>query len=148
MEESTALLGLDRLGALGADHLIKARGDDYGREVWRLTEKRGADVIVDYTGKKTWQTTIRTLRPGGRILTCGATTGYEATTDLRYVWVREETIIGSNGWRRNDLEELLRLVETGKIRPVIDRAWPLERTREAEEVIERREVFGKIVMIP
>jgi alcohol dehydrogenase len=139
---------LQRLQELGADHVIRARGAEFGAEVWRLTEKRGADVIVDYTGKETWPTSIRSLKMGGRLLTCGATTGFEAVTDLRYVWVREQTIIGSDGWRRDDLEALLKLVEDGRITPVIDRVWPLERTREAEEAIERREVFGKVIMVP
>ena len=105
--------------------------------MWRLTGKLGADVIVDYTGQLTWPTSIRTLKPGGRILTCGATTGFQAVTDLRYVWVREETIVGSNGWRRADLESLVALVEARRIVPVVDRILPLERTREAEEAIER-----------
>jgi alcohol dehydrogenase len=139
---------LDKLRQLGADHVIKARGEEYGREVWRLTNKTGADVIVDYTGQDTWPTTIRTLRPGGRILTCGATTGYQAMTDLRYVWTREETIIGCDGWRRSDLERLVALVDEGRITPVIDRVCPLERTREAQEAIERREVFGKVIIAP
>jgi alcohol dehydrogenase len=139
---------LRRLSELGADHAIQAQGDEFGAEVWRLTGKAGADVIVDYTGQLTWPTSIRTLKTGGRILTCGATTGYQAMTDLRYVWVREETIIGSNGWQRADLESLVSLVEAGRIVPVIDRVLPLERTRAAEEAIERREVFGKIIITP
>ena len=139
---------LERLGELGADHLIQATGPEYGKEVWRLTNKQGADVIVDYTGKETWPTTIRTLKPGGRILTCGATTGHEVMTDLRYVWVREETIVGCNAWQRSDIETMLRLVAEGRIVPIIDRVWPLERIREAEEAIERREVFGKIIITP
>jgi alcohol dehydrogenase len=139
---------LQRLGELGADHLIRARGAEFGAEVWRLTDKRGADVIVDYTGKETWPTSIRSLKMGGRLLTCGATTGFEAVTDLRYVWVREQTIVGSDGWRRADLEALLRLVQDGQITPVIDRVWPLERTREAESAMEQRGVFGKIIIVP
>jgi alcohol dehydrogenase len=139
---------LARLRELGADHLIRARGAEFGAEVWRLTDKRGADVVVDYTGKETWPSSIRSLKTGGRLLTCGATTGFEAVTDLRYVWVREQTIIGSDGWRRDDLEALVRLVQEDKITPVIDRVWPLERTREAEEAIERREVFGKVIVVP
>lgn len=139
---------LERLRQLGADHVIRARGAEFGDEVWRLTNKHGADVIIDYSGKETWPTSIRSLKKGGRILTCGATTGFEAVTDLRYVWVREQTIIGSDGWRRSDLEALLTVVQDGRITPVIDRIWPLERTREAEEAIERRQVFGKVIIVP
>jgi alcohol dehydrogenase len=139
---------LEHLRELGADHVVKARGGEYGAEVWRLTDKRGADVIVDYSGKDTWPTSIRTLKPGGRILTCGATSGFEATTDLRYVWVREETIIGSNGWRREDLLALLDLVSAGRLTAVVDRVWPLERTREAQQALEDRDVFGKVIITP
>jgi alcohol dehydrogenase len=139
---------LERLRALGADHLIKARGAEFGAEVWRLTGKQGADVIVDYTGKDTWPTSLRTLRAGGRLLTCGATSGYEATTDLRYVWTREQTIIGSDGWTRHDLEQLLSLVADGAITPVIDRVVPLDSVADAEAAIERREVFGKVIVAP
>lgn len=139
---------LERLRELGADYAVQAHGGDFGAEVWRLTDKQGADVIVDYTGAETWPTSVRTVKKGGRILTCGATSGYEAVTDLRYVWVREETIIGSNGWERSDLEELLRLVHEGRLAPVIDRVVPLERTREAHEAIERREIFGKVIVVP
>ncbi len=139
---------LERLSALGADLGVKARGGEYGAEVWSLTNKTGADVIVDCTGAATWAASIRSLRAGGRILTCGATSGYEAVTDLRYVWVREETIIGSNGWRRADLETLLALVQDARISPIIDRVVPLEDVAAAEEAIERREVFGKVVVAP
>jgi alcohol dehydrogenase len=139
---------LRRLEPLGADHLVLARGSEYGKEVWRVTGKQGADVIVDYTGAATWPTTLRTLRKGGRALVCGATTGYEAETDLRYVWVREETIIGSDGWERADLEALVLHVEAGRIQPVIDRIVPLEGVADAERAIEAREVFGKVLVKP
>lgn len=136
------------LEGLGADHLVQARGAEYGKDVWGITGKKGADVIVDYTGAETWPTTLRTVRTGGRVLVCGATTGYEAPTDLRYVWVREETIIGSDGWERADLEALVLHVEAGRVQPVIDRGVPLEGVADAERAIEAREVFGKIVVVP
>ena len=139
---------LQRLRQLGADHLVRARGAEFGREVWQLTGKRGADVIVDYTGRETLAASVRTLREDGRILVCGATTGYEATVDLRYLWVREEHVIGSNGWSRSDLEELLELVRARRIVPVIDRVVPLGETRAAVEAIERREIFGKVIIKP
>jgi alcohol dehydrogenase len=139
---------LDRLAELGARHLVLARGAEYGGQVWKLTGKRGADVIVDYSGEETWPATVRTVRHGGRILVCGATSGYQAVTDLRYVWVRESTIIGSNGWCRADLEALLRLVAAGRLRPVVDRVVGLDQVRQAEEDLEARSVFGKIVIDP
>jgi alcohol dehydrogenase len=139
---------LARLAGIGARHLVLASGQEYGAKVWKITGKRGADVIVDYTGQETWPATVRTVRHGGRILVCGATSGYRAVTDLRYVWVREATIIGSDGWRRADLETLVELVAAGRLRPVIDRVIGLDQVRRAEEDLEARRVFGKIVVDP
>ena len=139
---------LERLRELGADHLVDTSEDDWGKTVWAATGKRGVDVVVDYSGQATWPTSIRSLAHGGRLLTCGATSGYEAVTDLRYVWTREQTIMGSDGWTREGLQSLLDLVQSGRITPVIDRVLPLEQTREAEEAIERREVFGKVILTP
>jgi len=139
---------LGRLRDLGADYLINYRDVEFDREVWRLTEKRGVDVVVDYTGEETWPRSIRSLRKGGRLLTCGATTGYEARTDLRYVWVRELTILGSDGWTRADLEALLAAVRAGRIRPVIDRVLPLAESAEGERLLEEREVVGKVIIHP
>ncbi len=139
---------LGKLRDLGADHLINYRDVEFDREVWRLTGKRGVDVVVDYTGADTWPRSLRSLRKGGRLLTCGATTGFEAATDLRYVWVRELTIVGSDGWTRADLEALLAAVRAGRIRPVIDRVLPLAQTAEGHRLLEDREVVGKVIIHP
>jgi alcohol dehydrogenase len=139
---------LRRLAQLGAAHLVQARGADYGSKVWKLTAKKGADVIVDTIGAETWPTTLRTVACGGRILVCGATTGFDVRTDLRYVWVREATIIGSDGCRREDLEELLALVAQRKLVPVIDRVVGFSEVSAAEKAMEDRSIFGKIVVSP
>lgn len=139
---------LERLKELGADHLINYNKTDFSKDVWEITGKQGADVIVDYTGKETWPKSILATKKGGRILTCGATTGYDAITDLRYIWTREITIIGSNGWERKDLEILLDLVKSNKLDPIIDRVLPLEDIREAHRLIEERQFFGKIIVTP
>ncbi|GIP41258.1 zinc-binding dehydrogenase [Paenibacillus sp. J31TS4] len=139
---------LEKLRELGADHVINYSTDDFSRETWRITGKRGADVIVDYTGKETWPKSIRATKVGGRILTCGATTGFDAVTDLRYVWTREISILGSNAWERTDLEKLVELVSTKQLVPVIDRVLPLEDIREAHRIIEERELFGKVIITP
>lgn len=136
------------LAEIGADVLIDYSQDNFSKRVWYETGKTGADVVVDYTGQATWPDSIRCTKKGGRILTCGATSGYEAVTDLRYVWVREITIIGSNGWERGDLLTLLDLVRQKRIRPVIDRVLSLDEIREAERLLEQREVFGKVVITP
>jgi alcohol dehydrogenase len=139
---------LARLRDLGADHLINYRDVEFDREVWRLTEKRGVDVVVDYTGADTWVRSLRSLRKGGRLLTCGATSGYDPKTDIRYIWVRELTILGSDGWTRQDLETLLAATRSGRIRPVIDRVLPLAETAEGERLLEERQVFGKVIIHP
>jgi alcohol dehydrogenase len=139
---------LVKLRALGADHLINYRDVEFDREVWRLTAKRGVDVVVDYTGADTWPRSIRSLRKGGRLLVCGATSGYDAKTDLRYVWTRELSVLGSDGWSRADLDAVLGAAQSGRLRPVIDRRLPLAATAEGQRLLEERDVFGKIIIRP
>ena len=139
---------LEKLAELGADYLINYNKEDFSRKTWEITGKKGADVVVDYSGKDTWGKSILSTRKGGRILTCGATSGFDAVTDLRYVWVREITILGSNMWQREDLTNLLGLVQNGSLKPIIDRVLPLEEIREAHRAIEEREIFGKVIIKP
>ena len=139
---------LDRLRALGADHLIDYTREDFSARAWELTGRRGCDVIVNYTGGDTWVPSLRALARHGRLLTCGATAGYDPPTDIRYIWRREVNIVGANGWTRPDLEELLEEVRHGRIRPIIDRVFPLEESREAMRIVEDREVFGKVLVRP
>ncbi|MGG4033192.1 zinc-binding dehydrogenase [Paenibacillus cisolokensis] len=139
---------LEKLKALGADYLINYNKVNFSHETWHITGKQGADVIVDYSGKETWPKSILACKKGGRILTCGATTGFEAVTDLRYVWKREITIIGSTSWERSDLLTLLDWVRSGRLKPVIDRVLPLEEAREAHRLMEQREIFGKLILKP
>ena len=139
---------LARLEELGANHLIEATGGEYGAAVWKLTGKRGADVIVDPIGQATWAATMRTVAKGGRILVCGALTGHDVMTDLRYLWVREATIIGSDGFTRRDLEAVLALVASGRMLPVIDRVVGFHDVAAAQRDMEARRVFGKVIVIP
>ena len=139
---------LRKLHDLGVDYLINYKDVDFDREVWRLTGKRGVDVVVDYTGADTWVRSLRSLRKSGRLLTCGATSGYDPRTDIRYIWGRELTILGSDGWTRPELEALLRATWSGRIRPVIDRVLPLAETLEGHRLLEEREVFGKVIIHP
>jgi len=139
---------LDRLRALGADHLIDYTREDFSARAWELTGRKGCDVIVNYTGGDTWVPSLRALARHGRLLTCGATAGYDPPTDIRYIWRREVNIVGANGWTRTDLEELLEEVRHGRIRPIIDRVFPLEESREAMRIVEDREVFGKVLVRP
>ncbi|MGH8237403.1 MAG: zinc-binding dehydrogenase, partial [Steroidobacteraceae bacterium] len=108
----------------------------------------GVDVAVNFTGGDTWNKTQKCTALSGRILTCGATAGFEVHTDMRYLWTFEHTVIGSNGWSPADLEALLRLIADGKLRPVIDKVLPLRECAEAERLLEDREVFGKVLLKP
>ena len=138
----------DRLRALGADTAVVAADGKFGKQVWEATGKQGADMVVDFTGEATWPQSLRCVKPHGRLVTCGATTGYDAATDLRYVWVREIDIRGSDGWTRDGLLELVGLVEGGELDPVIHAIYPLSRAGGALEEMEERRAFGKVVVMP
>lgn len=138
----------EKLKELGADYVINYNKEDFSSRTWAITGKTGADVVVDYTGKATWPKSILATKKRGRILTCGATTGFDAVTDLRYVWKREISIIGSTSWDREDLEILLDLVQRDKLAPIIDRVLPLEEVKEAHRLMEDREIFGKLILKP
>jgi alcohol dehydrogenase len=137
----------DRLRAIGADEVVETNGA-FDRALWALTGKQGVDLVVNYTGGDTWIPCLRALRRGGRLVTVGATAGYESLIDVRYVWVRELNLLGSDGWTPEELRTLCRVTWEGRIRPVIDRVLPLSRAAEGEEALERREVFGKVILRP
>jgi alcohol dehydrogenase len=145
---SSSRAKLDELARLGAADLVDSSGGDFGARVWNLTGRTGADVVVDYLGADTWPQSIRALRRGGRLVTCGASTGFLAETDLRYVWTRELSILGSDGWSREDLTELVRQVRTGELAPVIHGVYPLSRIREAVAELEERRAIGKVIVVP
>lgn len=146
---------LNRLAELGADEGINYIEDDfrtvihqnYGKpRVWN--EEGGIDVVVNFTGGDTWVPSLRCLRKQGRVLTCGATAGYDPQTDLRFIWTFELNIMGSNGWSRDDLHDLLDLVSDGRLTPVIDRVVPLEQATDALQALDGRDVVGKVIIDP
>jgi alcohol dehydrogenase len=139
---------LERLKELGADHVFDYTKEDFSKKAWDLSGKKGVDVVVNYTGGDTWVPSLRTLARHGRLLTCGATAGFDPRTDIRYIWRREVNIIGANGWMREDLEALLVEVERGTIKPIIDRVLPLAESAEAMRLLQDREVFGKVIVCP
>jgi alcohol dehydrogenase len=148
---------LDRLHALGADHLINYAERDFVQEILELYGKpsrrganigNGLDVVVNFTGGDTWVKSLRCLKVGGRLLTCGATAGYDPKEDLRFIWTFELEIRGSNGWQRSDIEALLEMVRLGKLNTLVERTYSLADAAEALRVIEDRDVFGKIVVTP
>ena len=106
------------------------------------------DVVVNFTGGDTWVPSLRCLTNNGRLLTCGATAGFDPKEDIRYIWTFELNIIGSNGWLRADLTSLLDLVRQKKLKPVVSETLELSQTRSAFELLQNRKVFGKIVIVP
>lgn len=138
----------ERARALGADYVINYEETDFDREIWNLTDKRGVDVVFEHVGEATWEKSIRSLANGGRIVTCGATTGPKATTDIRYLFTREETILGSRGWQRHELETIADLVWRDELDPAIDRVLPLAEAPEGVRAMENRELTGKVVITP
>ena len=105
-------------------------------------------MVINFTGGDTWVPSLRCLRRGGRLLTCGATAGFDPRTDIRYIWTFELQVLGSNGWTVDDLVTLLRMVEAGRLAPVIDRVLPLAEAREGIRLLVDREVIGKVIIIP
>lgn len=139
---------LERARTLGADEVINHASGDLVAEVKRLTGKRGVDVVVEHVGAQTWSQSILCAARGGRIVTCGATSGWDARTDLRHVFFRQLEILGSTMAPKGDLFPILAHAAAGRLRPVIDRVLPLAEAAAAHRLIESREVFGKIVLIP
>ena len=133
---------------LGADETINYTNADWPREVKRLTERRGVDVVFEHTGAETWPGSIASLKNNGRLVTCGATSGFDARTDLRQVFYRHLTILGSFMGSKSELLEAMKFVRKGKIRAVVDRVLPLAEARQAHELIESRGQFGKVVLRP
>jgi NADPH:quinone reductase-like Zn-dependent oxidoreductase len=132
--------------ALGAELVINYRTADFLDETRRATGKRGCDVVVENTGQETWERSLLALAKGGRLVTCGATTGYAASTDLRFVFFKSLSILGSTMGSRADLPRLARFVAEGRLRPVIDRVLPLEKVADAHRALADRSLFGKIVL--
>jgi alcohol dehydrogenase len=148
---------LARLRELGAHYTINYVEDDFVKKIHDMFGKptrRGAgtnlgvDVVVNYTGGDTWVKSMRCLRVGGRLLTCGATAGYNPQEDLRYIWTFEIKILGSNGWAREDIVKLLHLAQGRELKVVVEKTFPLEDAAEALRQIEDREVFGKVIVTP
>ncbi len=146
---------LKRLAEIGADHVINYAERNFRKEIidmfgkpHRRTYEGGVDVVVNFTGGDTWVESFKCMKRGGRLLTCGATAGFDPKTDIRYIWTFELKILGSNSWMRDDLEALLGYIHAGTMRPVIDRILPLEKTQEGMRLMEDRAIFGKVVITP
>lgn len=144
-----------KLKELGADEGINYKSVDCMAEVHKRFGKprfsggsAGLDVVVNFTGGDTWVPSLRCLKNDGRLLTCGATAGFNPKEDIRYIWTFELNIIGSNGWLQEDLLSLLELVRGKHLVPVVDRVLPLEETQSAFRLLQDRKVFGKVALTP
>jgi NADPH:quinone reductase-like Zn-dependent oxidoreductase len=133
---------------LGADDGVNYSNTDWPKEVKRLTNKRGVDVVFEHTGTATWAGSIASMKTNGRLVTCGATSGFAAETDLRQVFYKHLTILGSFMGSKSELLEAMKFVASGKIRAVVDQTLPLAEARRAHELMEDRAQFGKLVLVP
>jgi NADPH:quinone reductase-like Zn-dependent oxidoreductase len=137
---------LKKAKELGAEGLINHRRQDIAEEVKKLTQQRGVDVVFEHVGAATWEQSLASLAPAGRLVTCGATTGPEAKIDIRRLFARQWSLLGSYMGTRGELQTVLKLVGQGKLRPVVDRVFPLAEAAAAHAHLEKREQFGKVVL--
>ena len=131
---------------LGADELINHSKQDIAEEVKRLTNKRGVEVVFEHVGAATWEKSLASLAPQGRLVTCGATTGMEAKIDIRRLFSHQWSLLGSYMGTRGELRKVIALVEQGKLRPVVDKVFPLAEAAAAHARLEKREQIGKVVL--
>jgi len=134
--------------ALGAAAAVDSRDPEWPKQVKALTGGRGVDVVFEHVGGETFERSMRVLAKGGRVVTCGATTGIDAKINLRHVFFKSQSILGSTMGSKGEYHQLVALYAQGIFKPVIDRVLPLAEVRAAHEALENREVFGKIVLIP
>lgn len=140
---------LEKALELGAASGINHKTNpDFHKEVWGLTNKRGVDIVVDSVGEATWEKSLRSLTKGGRLVTCGATSGPNATTNVTLLFWKQLEILGSTMASRSELRDVLKLVWNDKLTPVVDSVLPLSKAQEAHERLEKGEQFGKIVLNP
>jgi NADPH:quinone reductase-like Zn-dependent oxidoreductase len=137
---------LQKAKQLGADHLINHKTQKIGDEVRRITSKRGVDVVFEHVGTATWDDSFASLAPGGRLVTCGATTGYDAKVDLRFLFSRQLSLLGSYMGTKSELHSVMRLVASGRFKPIVDRIFPLAACAEAHAYLESSSQFGKVVL--
>lgn len=139
---------LARARELGAEATVSTATDDWPERVRALpgVGKRGVDIVVEHTGKETWPSSVALTRKGGVIVTCGASSGWAAATDLRHVFFRQLQILGSTMGSKALLHRIVPLVEAGALRPIVDRSFALEHAADAHRHLESRTQFGKIVL--
>jgi len=139
---------LDKARALGADHGIDHYKQKISEEVRRITNKLGVDIVIEHVGAATWDESVKSLKSGGKLVTCGATTGPNVGIDLRHLFARQLSLLGSYMGTMGELHEVLGHVFAGRLKPVVDRTFPLHEIRAAHEYLEKSQMFGKVVVNP
>ncbi len=137
---------LEKARALGADHVLIHSKQKVREEVRKITEKRGVDIVFEHVGAATWDDSVNCLARHGRLVTCGATTGYDVRLDLRHLFAKELTVMGSYMGSKHELLHVLKLVRAGHLRPVVSGVLPLAEAAHAQDTVEHRDHFGKIVL--
>ncbi len=133
---------------LGADHVINHYQQKISAEVRQITNKEGVDIVFEHVGAATWEESMKSLKPAGKLVTCGATSGPAASIDLRFLYSRQLSVFGSYMGTMGDLREVLGHVFAGRLKPIVDRTFPLSEIRAAHEYMEHSQMFGKIVLNP
>ena len=139
---------LERAKALGADERINYAREDWAKVVYEKTGKRGVDVVLENVGAATWKGSIRVLAKGGRLVTCGATSGPIGETDIRVVFWKQLKIIGSTMANRREFNQVMTQLFRGALKPVVDRVFPLKDGGEAQRILAEGKQFGKLVLVP
>jgi len=139
---------MEKARELGADYVINHYKQKIGDEVKKITGREGADIVVEHVGAATWDESVKSLKPGATLVTCGATTGPEVKIDLRFLYSKQFNLLGSYMGTMGELNEVLKHVFGGRLKPVVDCTFPLKEVRAAHEYMEKSEMFGKIVLNP
>jgi NADPH:quinone reductase-like Zn-dependent oxidoreductase len=150
--KSIALAGNDEkcqvAKELGADFVLNRAKQRLVREVMKITGRRGVDIVLEHSGASTWETSTYCLKVGGTIVTCGATTGFKAPLDIRFLWNKQQNYLGSHFGTTAELIDALRFVESDQVKPVVMEVLPLKDIARGHQIIESGNVMGKIVVVP
>ena len=136
----------EKAGLMGADHILNYITDDILGEVKSLTNGKGIDIVFEHVGQETWDISMKSLARGGRVVTCGATTGFKANLNLTHLFFKQQSILGSTMGSKSSFEGALKLLNEGKIKPVIDRIFPISEIQTAHDYLESSMQFGKVVL--
>lgn len=139
---------LDAARELGADFVIDHYRQKISEEVKKITAKQGADVVFEHVGQATWPESVRSLKPGGTLVTCGATTGPEGSIDLRVLFTRQLNLLGSFMGNMGEFHEVMKHVFAGRLKPVVDKSFPLREAAAAHEYLAKSSMFGKVILNP